>query len=350
MSSSSTGIGPLGLTMGAILVASWLAMALSGFLLFQAYHYFRGRPSHDHMFFGCLVVILCLLDFVHIGCIMVSLYHYLITNFGNIAVVKNDLPPSLGLTVGVTATITFIVQSFFSWRVWKLSKGKRVIPFILSLLITARLICGWTTTVKTIQVGTFGGFVIHVRWIFLVGLVLAVASDLLINASLCYWLNTSRNGMFHMDAILDRIILYSIETGALTSTVSITALICVATMPRNLIFIAVHFVISKLYINMFLASLNTRNSLRGLKESRHRSRALPTINLGNQRFGTEHALENSFALRPTASHRYYSGGIMTTTVTEVHRDEKGVCLDIKPDQCSDSMEESSMSVKMDASC
>ena len=32
------------------------------------------------------------------------------------------------------------------------------------------------------------------------------------------------------------------------------------------------------------------------------------------------------------------------------QDEKDVCIDIKPDQCSDSMEESSMSVKMDASC
>ena len=48
-------VGFLGTTIGSLLVASWFATALSGVLLFQAYHYFRGRPAHDHAVYGGLV-------------------------------------------------------------------------------------------------------------------------------------------------------------------------------------------------------------------------------------------------------------------------------------------------------
>jgi len=339
-------VGFLGTTIGSLLVASWFATALSGVLLFQAYHYFRGRPSYDHKLYGGLVIFLCLLDLAHVVCIMVSMYHYLIINFGNNAAVM-DLPPPLALTIGLTATITFTVQSFFSWRVWKLSRGNKMIPFILTLLLTARLACGWTTTIKAIGLGTFGGFILHVRWIFTAGVALAVASDLLITTSLCYWLNESRSGMFHMDAILDKIILYSIETGALTSIVSIISLICVSTMPRNLVFIAVHFVISKLYINMFLASLNTRNAFRAQKENLHMSKTVPAINFTGQ-FSTDHSLENAFDLQPSSARRYHpAGGIITSTVTEVHRDDNDPDYDIKSSHLSGSISGSNLTVKID---
>ncbi|OCB89745.1 hypothetical protein A7U60_g3093 [Sanghuangporus baumii] len=137
-----------------------------------------------------------------------------------------------------------------------------------------------------IEFGTFVAWTHQVRWIFTAGLAVAVLCDILITGSLCYWLHGSRSGvhgmneiidkiilysiengmLIWMNEIIDKIILYSIENGMLICLASVASLICGITMPGNLIFIGIHFVISKLYINSILASLNTRNSFRARKE------------------------------------------------------------------------------------
>ncbi|KAL5528083.1 hypothetical protein ACEPAF_7219 [Sanghuangporus sanghuang] len=253
-----------GLSMGSVLISSWLAIALSGVMLLQAYMYYRGRRQTDEKIYGLLVVILLLLDVAHVICIMITLYHYLIQSFGNNKELE-VLVPSLALTVGLTGTITFFAQSFFTWRVWKLSQKNIIAPIIFVFQI-ARLTSGWVTTVKAIEYGTFVAWTHQVRWIFTAGLAVAVLCDILITGSLCYWLHGSRSGVHGMNEIIDKIILYSIENGMFICLASVASLICGITMPGNLIFIGIHFVISKLYINSILASLNTRNSFRARKE------------------------------------------------------------------------------------
>ncbi|KAK7682503.1 hypothetical protein QCA50_014303 [Cerrena zonata] len=76
-----------------------------------------------------------------------------------------------------------------------------------------------------------------------------------------------------MDNIIDSITLYTVENGLLTCLTTVISLICWLMMPHNLIFLGLHFVISKLYSNTFLATLNARNGLRG------RSRAQTTVRL-----------------------------------------------------------------------
>jgi len=55
--------------------------------------------------------------------------------------------------------------------------------------------------------------------------------------------------------------LYVINTGVLTSFCSLTALALYAKYPDNLIFLAVEFPMTKLYVNAFLAMFNARRHL-----------------------------------------------------------------------------------------
>ncbi|KAH8111976.1 hypothetical protein DFH11DRAFT_560403 [Phellopilus nigrolimitatus] len=264
----SSGVGMsamLGATVGSILIASWFAAALTGVMFLQAYLYFRSRPKGDSKIYSCIVLVLCGLDAAHIVCVVVSLYHYLIRSFGNDDAL-NDVTPSLALSVGITAFVTIIVQSFFCWRVWKLSRTFKLVPPIIIVLLLARLGCGLAATIKAIELKTFSGFIAHLRWVFTAGLALGVICDVLITASLCFWLYRSRRETHSSNKTLDKIIIYTVENGALTSLTSIASLLCVVTMPGNLVFLAVHIIISKLFINAFLASLNARNSIRAQKE------------------------------------------------------------------------------------
>lgn len=110
----------LEISVGALLLASWFAMALTGALLLQTYIYFRYKPKDDRPAFGILVwfVLLSLrysckltsswrrcyygepilffsqnhsrlihavscLDITHVMLTMNALYTYLVIDFGN---------------------------------------------------------------------------------------------------------------------------------------------------------------------------------------------------------------------------------------------------------------------------
>jgi len=64
-----------------------------------------------------------------------------------------------------------------------------------------------------------------------------------------------------MNGILDKLMLYAFENGSLTCAATVVSLVCWLTMHTNLIFMGIHFVISKLYANSFLATLNARRNL-----------------------------------------------------------------------------------------
>jgi len=100
-------------------------------------------------------------------------------------------------------------------------------------------------------------------WIFTTGLSLSAAVDILITGVLCYFLQkmckrATCNSMAH---VVNTMTLYTIENGALTCFTTTATLICWLTMRNNLVFLGVHFVISKLYANSLLFSLNTRQEL-----------------------------------------------------------------------------------------
>ena len=120
------------------------------------------------------------------------------------------------------------------------------------------------------------------RSFFTTGLSLSAAIDVLITGWLCYFLREvrSRIGGPHstmMIRMVDTLTLYTLENGALTCFAAIASLICWLTMPHNLIFMGLHFVISKLYANSLLASLNMRNELRHLQGRRVSHRPGHTI-------------------------------------------------------------------------
>ncbi|GBE87206.1 hypothetical protein SCP_1004530 [Sparassis crispa] len=72
----------------------------------------------------------------------------------------------------------------------------------------------------------------------------------------------------HTDNIVDRITFWTVNNGVLTGVVGLTVIITMLTMPDNMIYLAWHLLLSKLYANALLATLNFRrvNRGRGLEE------------------------------------------------------------------------------------
>ncbi|KAG1736993.1 hypothetical protein EDB19DRAFT_1007028 [Suillus lakei] len=122
---------------------------------------------------------------------------------------------------------------------------------------------------------TFTEFKREFRWVFTLGLALSSLVDVLIAVFLCYSLQATRKASSSMDYVINSVILYTFENNSLTSAATVISMICWLVMPNNLIFMGLHFVISKLYANSLLATLNARKQLRQERAHRGLSGELP---------------------------------------------------------------------------
>ncbi|OJA08710.1 hypothetical protein AZE42_08887, partial [Rhizopogon vesiculosus] len=89
-----------------------------------------------------------------------------------------------------------------------------------------------------------------------------ILSDICITVALCVLLHGNRSPIIETNVLVNTLIVYAINRCLLTSIMSVAEIIVSTTSPNSLWFMAIDFVIGKLYTNSFLASLNSRNSLR----------------------------------------------------------------------------------------
>ncbi|KAH8099881.1 hypothetical protein BXZ70DRAFT_224307 [Cristinia sonorae] len=224
----------------------------------QVYMYLRTYRK-DGWGFKIGVITIWLLDLLHTGMVSASNWVYLIENFGND--ISDNIVWTIAVTIALTALIIFSVHCFFAFRIYTLSRGNHYYTGLIATLAVTRVGLSLVCTVKMIKLGSYLKFAHQWGYVFTTSLSFAVTVDILIAGGLLWYLNRSRTGFSDMDTILDSIKMYAIENGLFTSATTIVSLICWLTMPTNLIFLGLHFAISKLYANALMATLNARISL-----------------------------------------------------------------------------------------
>ncbi|KAF5316761.1 hypothetical protein D9619_006843 [Psilocybe cf. subviscida] len=98
---------------------------------------------------------------------------------------------------------------------------------------------------------------------------LAAACDVLIAATLCLLLHFSRTGFHRSDTMINKLILFSVNTGFLTSLCAVASLISIVVAGNTFLYIAFFFCIGRLYTNSLLATLNARKMIRVAGNSVH---------------------------------------------------------------------------------
>ncbi|KAF8835499.1 hypothetical protein BDN67DRAFT_1005827 [Paxillus ammoniavirescens] len=281
-------------TYGALLVGGFVAAALAGIVTVQSFIYLKLYP-HDVLQTKAIVGVVWSLDTAHTALVCASIWIYLIENFGDTAKI-DMIPGTLAMTVALTAILTFVVHCFFAQRIHKLSRRNwRITAPLMAFaflrlcsasgekddLITCspraeRFMTGLlVTTAEMIHMRTFSSFKAKFRWIFTLGLALSCFVDIMIAGFLCYSLRSNRKASSSMDRVINSVILYTFENNSLTSAATVVSMICWLTMPSNLVFMGLHFVIGKLYANSLLATLNARRRLQNERAQRGLSAELP---------------------------------------------------------------------------
>lgn len=246
---------------GALLLAAIVSTLFYGITILQTYLYYD-RYLEDAMYLRIFVAVLMALDTAQQGLVTYSAWWYLVPNYGNLESTKL-IPPGVGYECAITVSTALLAQCFFAHRVWSLSGQRKSIPLaIVALSLTQFALAMYY--VAFIQTHNSIGTLAEVSWSAAGGIACAMTADFLITIFLCYYLHVLRSGMPKSDKLVNLLVLYTVNTGLLTSLNSICCIVLTTVSSTTFWFSIPFCLVSKCYVNSVLATLTARERLRSI--------------------------------------------------------------------------------------
>ncbi|KAF8492940.1 hypothetical protein JB92DRAFT_3000838 [Gautieria morchelliformis] len=249
----------LGLTLGALEVGVLCSSVLYGVATTQAFLYARGRFK-DPIWLQIFVGFVWILETAHTVFIWSDIYSLTVINYGNPETI-NGTSWSPFASILFTSLLGTTVQSFFGYRVWMLSE-RLIIPLIIWLGSIFRLGFGSAAAIRFLQAKSLTAYLERDQWMVTTALVISTVIDIINTSALCVYLRRRRSTFKSTQRIVDKLMMYSIETGLICSACTLTTVICSLAMPDNLVYFGMLMIYAKLFSNSLLTSLNARRVFR----------------------------------------------------------------------------------------
>ncbi|KLO12662.1 hypothetical protein SCHPADRAFT_405731 [Schizopora paradoxa] len=241
--------------MGVLYIGALLAMALWGASGIQLFQYYTTYPN-DSVALKIFVFAVWALDTAHQGLITHTTYKYLISNFGDDAYLDVVVRSVLDMTL-ISALICLAVQGFFLNRVWKLSRRNIFATVFLASLVLTEFAVAIVFYAKALHFRTFEGLS-SIFWLAKTMDALCAVPDTAITIALFYFLNRSRTGFARSEAVVNKIILFSFNTGLFTALCALASFISIEVWPQSRLYLLFYYLISRLYTNSLLVSYAQR--------------------------------------------------------------------------------------------
>ncbi|EKM52303.1 uncharacterized protein PHACADRAFT_186479 [Phanerochaete carnosa HHB-10118-sp] len=272
--------------MGPLLILVCIALILFGVFCAQVYSYWT-TYEHDPLNIKLLVLALSVLEFTHSALCLHILFEYFISDIGNPAAL-GGIVWCVQVTVFIEIFIVTLSQGFSIVRIWQLSERNVYATATAVVLLFFRVAFGFGTfflswegvrqpdihaapNLDTTATGTL--LYVYRTWdefhshlgsfaTFNCGLALAAVVDLVTTVLLTYYLRRNRPAFRRSRFVIQKLIFYTVNTGALTMLFSVTTLFLFRFLGTSLMFGGMVEIISKLYANSTLALLNARQRIK----------------------------------------------------------------------------------------
>ncbi|EPS95736.1 hypothetical protein FOMPIDRAFT_1053912 [Fomitopsis schrenkii] len=235
-------------TIGALLIATLITAVGYGVTSMQTYQWYRAFP-HDPPLIRWVVSSVCLLDTLHMILIMHMIYYYLVTNYDNPSALTEsvwswDLVPQ----VSVLVTYSDAVRTAYSppHSFYQLIHPSSLLPRDLPVV-----------TIRLLIIRRFTGLPHEIAALVGTGMGAGTLADWIITVSLVVLLRRKKTNFNQTDSLIDKLTYWTVNNGP--SVVGLAVIITFVTMPYNMIYMALHPLLSKLYANSLLATLNFRS-------------------------------------------------------------------------------------------
>ncbi|KAF9513486.1 hypothetical protein BS47DRAFT_971241 [Hydnum rufescens UP504] len=186
--------------------------------------YYHAFPN-DRRPLKLAVAFLWTVDALQLACVSRSLYWWFVINYSN--------PLALGWATWefavyqintVCASVT--VQTFFAYRVYSLSANLYA-GVLVQVLVLLQFGFGAATAIRANMNLEFQVIVKECTWLVVSWLTVQATADIVIATSMCLLLRRRRTGFQKTDSVINRMVLYTISTGLITSVLSCFLLVVV---------------------------------------------------------------------------------------------------------------------------
>ncbi|KIJ24703.1 hypothetical protein M422DRAFT_39043 [Sphaerobolus stellatus SS14] len=240
-------------------------MILYGALVVQSFLYYQTYRK-DAKWMRYFVLYLVVMETINVAFDMYLIYEPLIQRYGTQRAVTVT-PLALNPDALVTVLISVPVQLFTTWRI-KVLNGSNVTPgFIVFFAI-----CSFGgATATTISVSIVREFAKAHQFdsVIIIWLASSSLADIIITSTLVWSLRSRKTGLSETDNVVNRIIVLTIQTGAITALFALLDFVLFLAIPNSTANFLVDFPLSKLYSNSLISTLNARagwsNTLKGRK-------------------------------------------------------------------------------------
>ncbi|KAG2126230.1 hypothetical protein DEU56DRAFT_556493 [Suillus clintonianus] len=247
-------------TFGALYIGAAIGAIFFGLSNVQVFLYFQSRRNSGFTFYKFAVCWLWFLDALHVALVNHMIYYYLISNYAN-PLALLEMVWSFKALIVIDVCIVYSVHLLYLQRIWIISRGRtRFLPVFMTVLIVLASSVGFVLFWAVFKSYLFTDLA-KIRWTIYLSLGTMTMIDFLIACSLCYLLASAKTGFTKTDMTLRTLVRDIINTGCLTSMCSMACIITDASMPNNFVFLAIEFLLSKLYVNSYMALLNARHYL-----------------------------------------------------------------------------------------
>jgi len=270
MSVPTSELPPLGETLGVLFLSMAVSCMLFGFSTLQVYFYYHWYPQDARMH-KILVGVIWILDATITSLMVATVYHYGVLGFGNYPGLEL-VHWSIKLSTPLNVVVILLVQSLYAYRIWRLSGYHHgVLGYITALIVLAGFAVGIAFAYKTYTLHTWFD-VLGIGWSIEAAFSAATIIDLLLSGAMCYYLGVSKGMGSQLNSRISTLMQYTLSSGLLTSACSAACLFTFIFMHTNLIFVGLTFILTRLYVNSFMAMMNARQRRTGEFDSLSNSR------------------------------------------------------------------------------
>lgn len=256
----------------SFLIGTGLQLFMTGIGLSGTITYFGNFGNFDRLIYRVAVLALLALALLHAAGVLAGIYSIGMASLLAPANLAN-IPWPLLFEPGFTALSASIVQIFYAYRVYLISRRSWILTSSIVVLTVATLGLSLYTTVYLLE---------HPHWSSLhqinmiaeVGAYVLVATDAIISGAMIFHLSKAKADLHDTNSILSRIITIIITSNTLTTAVVIASAVLVF-VPGPWSFIAGTNV-PQCYQIALLASLNNRAAFKSELSSSHRPYQNPT--------------------------------------------------------------------------
>ncbi|RPD56572.1 hypothetical protein L226DRAFT_251716 [Lentinus tigrinus ALCF2SS1-7] len=247
------------LEIGPILIGALLSWMLLGISVVQLYMY-HVSFSQDHRFIQISAYTIFLLDVFQSIVAANEGWQVLITGWGRSVNLEYPGWTFVALPV-VSSLVSFWVQTFYSWRIWQLSRS-RIVPCLIVITAVVQAAAAWSISISFASlrnIASLHGTGMNIRVIIWLGV--GAFTDLIIMLSMLYLLysakrRTQPNGRSQL--IVNRLIRLTVETGFACAFSAILQLAFYLWLSETNLHLVVALILSKVYSNTLMTSLNSR--------------------------------------------------------------------------------------------